>query len=103
MAAVPAWDTTLLGEVNGVLKDLGDNGLLGALEGRWFGAAAVTEDRDTASGKVVVVKKGDTLSLIAQRKLGSPDRYKDIYEMNKDVIGPDPNTIYQGMWLRLPK
>lgn len=102
-AAVPAWDTTLLTEVNGVLKDLGDNGLLGALEGRWLGAVAASGDMETATGKVVVVKKGDTLSLIAQRTLGSPDRYKDIYEKNKDVIGPDPNTIYQGMWLRLPK
>lgn len=101
--AVPTGSTTLLGEVNMVLKELGDGGLLGTLEGRWLGAAATVEDMDTATGKVTVVRKGDTLSLIAQRKLGASDRYKEIHTLNKDVIGPDPNVIYQGMLLRLPR
>ncbi|MDP2306689.1 MAG: transporter substrate-binding domain-containing protein [Pseudomonadota bacterium] len=100
--AVPSWDTALLADVNTVLKELGDQGLLATLEQRWLGASAPAESYTSATGKIVVVKRGETLSLIAKRELGETDRWKALYESNKDVVGPDPNQIYTGMRLRLP-
>ena len=47
------------------------------------------------------VVAGDSLSSLAQRYLGSADRWKEIYEANRDVIS-DPNSIYVGQQLRIP-
>jgi nucleoid-associated protein YgaU len=93
----------LLAEVNGVLKELGDQGLLATLEQRWLGTTARDGDFTSATGKVVVVKRGETLSVIAKRELGDVERWRALYESNKDVVGPDPNQIYTGMLLRVPK
>jgi hypothetical protein len=101
--AVPAGDATLLGEVNVVLKELGDQGLLGALEARWLGAAAPVDGYESATGKVIVVKRGESLSAIAVRELGDTDAWRALYDANKDVVGPNPNEIYAGMRLRVPR
>ncbi len=100
--AVPSSATELRDHVNLSLQSLANNGLLSTLQARWLGEATKSQDFETKTGKVVVVKKGDTLSLIAARSLGSADRWKDIYAINKDVVGPDPNLVYTGMRLRLP-
>jgi ABC-type amino acid transport substrate-binding protein len=101
--AVRSTDTQLLGEVNALLEEIGNNGLRGSLQEKWLGAVMQGGDFETATGKVVVVKKGDTLSLVSARELGSPDRWKEIYEANKDVVGSNPQIIYIGMQLRIPK
>ena len=101
--AVPAGDATLLNEVNVVLKELGDQGLLGALEARWLGAAAPVDGYESATGKVIVVKRGESLSAIAVRELGNTDAWRALYDANKDVVGPNPNEIYAGMRLRVPR
>ncbi|WP_027717303.1 LysM peptidoglycan-binding domain-containing protein [Desulfovirgula thermocuniculi] len=51
--------------------------------------------------KTYVVKPGDTLWAIAKLTLGDGSRWKEIYEANKDVIGPDPNVIIPGQELRI--
>lgn len=48
------------------------------------------------------VKPGDSLWAIAKRALGDGSRWREIYEANRDVIGPDPNVIQVGMTLRIP-
>ena len=48
------------------------------------------------------VKKGDTLSGIAQRMLGSSRRYHEIYNANRDVLRT-PNSVREGMILRIPE
>jgi len=48
------------------------------------------------------VKKDDTLSDIAQDKLGDANRWNEIYEMNKDAIGDNPDVIHPGTKLKLP-
>jgi nucleoid-associated protein YgaU len=48
-----------------------------------------------------VVKTGDTLSGIAQRlRIGGG--WPTLYQLNKAVIGPDPNKLRVGQVLRLP-
>lgn len=49
----------------------------------------------------VVVKRGDSLWLIAERELGDPERWREIYELNRDQIA-DPDLINVGWALRLP-
>jgi nucleoid-associated protein YgaU len=48
------------------------------------------------------VRKGETLSQIAQRQLGSKSRWSELYKLNKSVIA-DPNDLKVGTVLRLPQ
>lgn len=54
------------------------------------------------SKNVYQVKAGETLSSIAQKELGSIDKYKDIYELNKDRLA-SPDIIYVGTLLKMPR
>ncbi|MNP07072.1 LysM domain/BON superfamily protein [compost metagenome] len=55
-----------------------------------------------SKSKTYTVKPGDTLSQIAKLELGSSSKWKDIYNLNKAVIGSDPNLIRPGQRLVLP-
>ena len=55
----------------------------------------------SGTGKTYVVVKGDTLSAIAKREYGNANKWRTIYEANKDVI-KDPDLIYPGQQLRIP-
>lgn len=48
------------------------------------------------------VKKGDSLSKIAKVYYGDPLKYPVIFEANKPML-KDPNRIYPGQVLRVPK
>jgi hypothetical protein len=50
----------------------------------------------------VAVKDGDNLSFISKRVLGDAGRGNEIFEVNRDVIGDDPNRIQTGMVLTIP-
>ncbi len=52
--------------------------------------------------KVYTVKSGDTLSRIAQQELGDANRWREIYELNKQAIGMNPNLILPGQKLQIP-
>lgn len=52
--------------------------------------------------RTVTVKAGDSLSRIAQQELGNGNRWREIYDLNKDVIGANPNIIRSGQQLKLP-
>lgn len=47
------------------------------------------------------VKKGDCLSHIAKAVLGDSSRWREIYELNKDMI-KNPNLIFPGQELKMP-
>ena len=51
--------------------------------------------------QIYVVQPGDSLSKIAKEIYGQADRWKEIYEANKDQI-KDPNLIRPGQELRIP-
>lgn len=48
-----------------------------------------------------VVKKGDSLSKIAEREYGDADQWRKIFEANRDQI-QDPDLIHPGQTLRIP-
>ncbi|MEM9343833.1 MAG: rhodanese-like domain-containing protein [Pseudomonadota bacterium] len=48
------------------------------------------------------IQRGDSLWRIAETELGSVWKYPEIHEMNRAVIGPDPDLILAGDVLDLP-
>jgi len=48
------------------------------------------------------VEKGDTLSAIAKKTLGSANKYHAIFEANKPMLS-HPDKIYPGQVLRIPQ
>lgn len=50
----------------------------------------------------ITVTAGDTLAEIAQFELGELDEWHALYDLNRDVIGSDPDLIHPGQVLRLP-
>ncbi|MCO1597637.1 LysM peptidoglycan-binding domain-containing protein [Micromonospora sp. RHAY321] len=74
-------------------------------------AASSTELARVATGRedTYTVKRGDTLSEIAERCLGDPRRWPDIFALNRGTRFPgvggtlrNPNLIYPGWTLNLP-
>lgn len=65
---------------------------------------------EPASGSALVkdptreyqVVAGDSLSRISQQLYGTPNRWREIYELNKDAIGASPTRLRVGMVLKLP-
>ncbi|MEU9033684.1 LysM domain-containing protein [Streptomyces sp. NPDC048352] len=56
----------------------------------------------TAAKRTYTVKPGDSLSLIARRELGNEARWRELYAMNRGVVGANPDLIRPGMVLTLP-
>lgn len=54
-----------------------------------------------AGGGSYTVQSGDSLSRIAKRLLGDGNRWREIYELNRDLL-KNPNLIYPGQVLKLP-
>lgn len=51
---------------------------------------------------VYEVKSGDSLSKIAKEHYGKPMRYKEIFELNTDILS-NPDLIKVGQKLKMPK
>lgn len=67
---------------------------------RYLSGGVATAITDT-SARRVTVKAGDTLSGIAQRELGSSDRWKEVWEKNRSRF-PNPHLIEIGDEVLLP-
>lgn len=64
---------------------------------------------EPSAEQFVVVRPGDSLWKIAVQALGEDTHpasieswWRDLYELNRPVIGPDPDLIHPGLRLRLP-
>lgn len=53
--------------------------------------------------KRYIVKKGDCLWRIAKEEMKSGMYWKELYELNKENIGDDPNLIFPGQELQMPQ
>lgn len=51
--------------------------------------------------RIHVVQSGDMLSTISRKYLGSSARYKEIYEINRDILS-SPHDLQVGMKLKIP-
>ena len=65
-----------------------------------------TSNESTAASQIEVefyeIQSGDSLSAIAKKFYGDANRYNDIFEANKEVIG-HPDKIYPGQKIRIPQ
>ena len=55
-----------------------------------------------AADQTYTVASGDSLSKIAKKHLGNANRWREIYDANKSVIGDNPDLIKPGQKLRIP-
>jgi nucleoid-associated protein YgaU len=65
-------------------------------------AAAVSQAANPEPATFYTVKSGDTLSKIAKQVYDDPNRYSELFEANKPML-KDPDKIYPGQVLRVPK
>ena len=63
---------------------------------------AAPASQATPAPQFYEVKSGDTLSKIAKEFYGDASRYGEIFEANKPML-KDPDKIYPGQRLRIPK
>jgi nucleoid-associated protein YgaU len=71
---------------------------------RIFPGQVLTLPADTAMQappRLYIVRRGDTLSGIAQRKLGAASRWPEILERNREVLS-NPDRIFPDQVLVLP-
>jgi LysM repeat protein len=61
-------------------------------------------DDDTSHGdrRMITVRRGDTLSSIAERELGATSRWTEIFRANRSQLS-DPDELTVGMRLSLPE
>lgn len=64
--------------------------------------ANVSSGARLAGRRTYKVESGDTLFDIAKHELGSPGRWGEIYELNRDVLGDDYDYLSPGLELVLP-
>jgi len=57
--------------------------------------------RTDASGTRYVVVAGDTLTRVSSKVYGTPNRWREIYEANRNILR-NPNALKVGMELRIP-
>jgi len=69
--------------------------------GNVTGIAEVEDNLEASETTFYTVKKGDTLSKIAKRYLGSARLYPEIFEANRPML-THPDKIYPGQVLRVP-
>jgi nucleoid-associated protein YgaU len=62
------------------------------------------DQRNAEAGEFTtyIIQAGDTLGEISSRFLGTSRRYREIHELNRDVI-PDPDNIVSGRTIRIPR
>ncbi|MFA9478356.1 LysM peptidoglycan-binding domain-containing protein [Phycisphaerales bacterium AB-hyl4] len=68
------------------------------------GGSSASRDSGRSSGgssRQYTVRGGDSLTRIAQRELGDGERWRDIYDANRDQL-PSPDSLRVGQTLRLP-
>ena len=64
-------------------------------------AGSHSNQEATADSRLHLVQKGETLSSIAAKTLGSGARFREIFEANQDQL-KDPNDLRVGMKLQIP-
>lgn len=64
-------------------------------------STAHTANDSRKVNRIIEVEPGDSLSLLAHQHLGSSDRWRELFDANRDKL-KRPNAIQVGMKLRLP-
>ncbi len=99
---VPAGNDDLLDAVNQALRRIKDSPAYGDLIRNYIAYQSEDLTRPIAGRKTHVVKPGESLGVIAAARLGSTNRWEEIWKLNRSRI-PNPHLIYPGYVLLLPE
>lgn len=93
-------------DISGKATDQATKEKVVLIVGNTAGIASVndqlTVEKQEDAAQYHTVESGDTLSAIAQKFYGSAGKYPIIFEANKPMLS-DPDKIYPGQKLRIPK
>jgi len=92
----------------GLLSDDSESSQSPAARSSTAGEARTVSERSKSSKRrhrrtrTYTVKSGDTLSSIAEEFYGDPDRFRTIFQANRNILD-DPDEIFPGQELRIPQ
>ena len=98
---VPAKNYDLIYEINKAIEDIKSSDLYTSLMREYLSSTSDVFMKAIPGRNTYTVKSGDTLSLIAQQKLGDRERWRDIWTLNTDRVA-NPNLIYPKLVLLMP-
>ena len=96
---------TLLNFVNNLLKKIKKDGTIQRIIDKYTKSVSKTvalksSNTKKKSDEIYTIKKGDTLSKIAKETLGDFTKWREIYELNKDII-TYPNNLKAGLKIKI--
>ena len=98
---VPARNYDLIYEINKALDGIKASETYPALMREYLTSVSEVFTKPVPGQTSYVVKAGDTLSLIAQREMGSRERWQDIWKLNANRVA-NPDLIYPRLVLLMP-
>ncbi len=98
---VPAGNDDLLDAVNGAIARIKTSAGYGDLVRRYLSYKSEDVVKPVAGRKTYTVRPGETLSTIARDRLGSSDRWEEIWQINRERIA-NPHLIYPDYVLLMP-
>jgi ABC-type amino acid transport substrate-binding protein len=98
---IPAGNYDLKFEVNSALEKFKATPKYADLMREYLASSSEVFMQPVAGRKTYTVKAGDTLSKIAAASLGSADRWKELWELNRDRVANE-NLIYPRLVLLMP-
>ncbi len=98
---VPAGNDDLLDAVNGAIARIKAAAGYGELVRRYLEYKSEDVVKPVAGRKTYTVRPGETLSTIARDRLGSSDRWEEIWQINRERIA-NPHLIYPDYVLIMP-
>ena len=98
---IPKGNYDLIYEVNKALEDLIDTPQYADLMREYLSSSSEVFMQPVPGAKTYTVKAGDTLSKIAADRLGAPERWREIWDLNRDRVA-NANLIYPRLVLLMP-
>lgn len=98
---LPSNNDDLLSVVNTAIREIVNSPDYENLVRKYLTTDAVQVVELPKGSKVYLVKAGDSLSGIAQKQLGDKEKWKTIYELNKNRLA-NPHLLSVGMQLLMP-
>ncbi|HMD76722.1 MAG TPA: LysM peptidoglycan-binding domain-containing protein [Terracidiphilus sp.] len=95
---------TLMLYTNGIVVKLDGNMTTTALDAKFnaFQQSRKSTPPTGAPGNTVIVARGDSLSGLAAKYYGTAEYWPLLWDMNRNLVGPNPNRIPPGMRLNVP-
>ncbi len=98
---VPAGNFDLVYEINQAIDKFRGAPLYADLMREYLSSASEVFTQPIAGRRTYTVRAGDTLSRIAQAELGDVNRWKEIWDLNRDRVANE-NLIYPRLVLLMP-